>query len=108
MIMRDVTLLDFKDERGMHVPARFRLRAEMSTSVPLRPLSVTEAGDRHLPLVQGYQLLDGCPGRGAALSRGAAGPSGAAAKIRQPLSPKGRRVGRVCLCPCLSDDYHHR
>ena len=25
--------------------------------------------------------------------------------IRRPLSPKGRRVGRVCLCPCLSDDY---
>ena len=28
------------------------------------------------------------------------------AHIRRPLSPKGRRMGRVCLCPCLSD-YHH-
>ena len=26
-------------------------------------------------------------------------------QIRRPLSPKGRRMGRVCLRPCLSDDY---
>ena len=29
------------------------------------------------------------------------------ASKRRPLSPKGRRMGRACIRPCLRDVYQH-
>ena len=90
----------FKDERGMCVPARFRLSVSMSAGhsserVCLCDLCRSQAGgDRHLLLVQRFLLLDGGIGQGQGSFKELWSTEALRVKELRGQPPKNRSNGR--------------